>query len=151
VLHGRGGAVAVTQYRVLAHPYQPGRLADATALGDVLKNRLHLVCGKAAVEERCPLAFGEPHLAALAIKQSALVLAVPSAHGQVACSQLAEVGAGWVLAAQRVEVGHPLTPDARQDRCRLETVRTKALPTLNAISVPRRPMGDVFRPYLIVR
>src|SRR5262249_10574800 len=94
------GAAAIADHGVRADPGQAAGLSDAAAIGQVSEHGPGLVIGQAAVEQRRALAFGEAGLAAFAVQQAALLLAVVTAHRQVALSALAMVRASGVLAAE---------------------------------------------------
>jgi hypothetical protein len=98
------GPEAITDHRVLADACQPAGLANATAIGQVSQHGPGLVVGQAAVEQRRAFALGEAGLAALAVQQAALLLAVVTAHRQVALSALAIVRASGVLAAEAAQI-----------------------------------------------
>ena len=85
---------------VLVDPDQPGGLADAAALGEVLQDRQDLVVRELGVEQRRPLELGEPGLAGVAVEQAVVGLAEVVADREVAGAAPAVVGAVGVLAAE---------------------------------------------------
>jgi len=92
---------------VLIDTDQPARLANATAIGQVLQDGQGLVPGEARIEQGGGLAFGEAGLAGPAVEQTVLlVAAVVGTDGEVVLAPLAVQGAVGVLAAEAAEVVH---------------------------------------------
>ena len=93
---------------ILVDPHQPGGLADAAAVGEVLEDRQHLVVRQLGVEQRGALELGEAGLAGAAVQQPVVGPAVVAADGEVAGAASAGVGAVGIVAAEAVEVvrGH---------------------------------------------
>jgi hypothetical protein len=60
---------------VLVDPDQPGGLADAAALGQVMQDSEDLVVGEPGSEERRPLELGEPGLANPVVEEAMTGLA----------------------------------------------------------------------------
>ena len=59
---------------VLVDPDQPGGLADATALGEMLEDRQDLLVREFGVEQRRALELGEPGLTCVAVEQAVFAL-----------------------------------------------------------------------------
>ena len=86
---------------------QPGRLADAAALVDVLEEGEGLVLGQVGAIQRCALALGEAGAAAAAIEQAKLpVLAKSAGDGEISGTAAAEVGAVGIEATELGEIVH---------------------------------------------
>src|SRR5262249_35144353 len=93
---------------ILTDPHQPGGLADAAAVGEVLGDRRDLVVRQLGVEQRGALELGEAGLAGVAVQQPVIGLAEAAADREVAGAPLAVPRAVAILAAEAVEVvrGH---------------------------------------------
>jgi len=104
------GGPAQTQDGVFVDAAQPSRLANATALGEVLQDRSDLSGRQLSAFERRALAFGETGLAGAAAQQAVLLGAVACRHGQVALAAPAEVGTLGVLATKPGQVVVGLGP-----------------------------------------
>jgi hypothetical protein len=96
----------VADDRVFIDPHESAGFANADPLGNVLEDGDHFVLGQAGVEEGSALSLGKTGLAAPAIKQSALLGAVPATHREIAVPAFAVVGAVLVLTAKNREVIH---------------------------------------------
>jgi len=84
---------------------QPGRLADATAFGDVFEDRGDSVLGQMGAVQRGPLALGEAVAAGAAIEQAILVEFAESAgDGEVSGAAATEVGAARIEATELSEI-----------------------------------------------
>jgi hypothetical protein len=96
------------RHGVLVDPDQSGGLADAAALGEVLKDGQHLVARQLGVEERRALELGEAALAGPAVEQPVSGLSEVVDDEQVAVAPAAVEVAVGVLAAEAGEVvrGH---------------------------------------------
>jgi hypothetical protein len=92
--------------RVLVDPDQPGGLADAAPLGQVLQDRQDLVVGELGIEERRPLELGEAGLAGAAIEQAVAGLAEVVDDKDVVPAPSAVGVAVGVLAAEAGDVVH---------------------------------------------
>jgi hypothetical protein len=96
---------AVTDHRVAVHADQPSGGPHPVAIGQMFDQVDGLVLGQAGVEQRRPLAFGEPGLAGEAVEEPMLLgLAVAASDREIAVSPLAVVGAIRVLAAETGQV-----------------------------------------------
>ncbi len=84
--------------------HQPGGLADAAAVGEVLEDRQDLLVRQLGVEQRGALELGGADLAGAAVQQPVAGPAVVAADGEVAGAAAAVVGAIGILAAGAVEV-----------------------------------------------
>src|SRR5262249_43643805 len=95
----------------------PRGLADAAPLGEVLQDRFGLAGWEPGVEQRRPLALGEPALTGAAAGHAAgLVGAVATGHRQVSRAPLAVVGAVGIQAAEPREVVHGGVPERVSSR-----------------------------------
>jgi hypothetical protein len=61
--------------RILVDPHQPGGLADAAAVGEVLEDGQDFVVRELGVEQRCALELGGPSLTGVAVEQAVVGLA----------------------------------------------------------------------------
>jgi len=89
-------------------PHQPGGLADAAAVGEVLEDRQDLVVRQLGVEQRGALELREAGLAGAAGQPPVLGLIVGATDKEGASAAAAVVGAVGILAAEAVAVvrGH---------------------------------------------
>jgi hypothetical protein len=101
------GAAAIVADGVGMDVDQSGRLADTTALVDVLQDREDLLLRQAGAIQRCALAFGEAVPAGAAIKQAKLaVLAESAGDGEISGAATSEVGAVGIQATKLREIVH---------------------------------------------
>jgi hypothetical protein len=110
----------VSGHGVAVDAHEPLGLADAAALGDVPQHGRGLLLGQMGMEQRGPLAFGEPIAAgATAEEADRVALAVMAADGEVFSATDAMIGALGIQAAEPREVIHgspPTTYHASRDR-----------------------------------
>lgn len=94
-------------HRVLVHPDQAARLANAAAFLQVLQDGDGLVLGKLAAVQRRAFAFGEAFLAGATGEDAAhFVGSVAEADAEVVEAAAAVVGAVFVLTAEGFQVVH---------------------------------------------
>ncbi len=91
---------------ILIDSRQPGRLADATTVLEVLENIEGLLVGEPAAEQGGAFAFGEAVLAGAAGKHSPLVLAIAETDTKIVLATQTVVGALRILATEQIKVFH---------------------------------------------
>ena len=104
------GPDAVAYDRVAVDADQPARVADADALGDVMRDGHDLPWRQAGVKERGALAFGEAGFAGAATEQAALVRPIMPGDREITVVAFAVVGAVGILTAEAGEVVHDSPP-----------------------------------------
>jgi hypothetical protein len=113
---------------------QAAGLADAVALGEVVKDGGGLLLGQAAVEQRGALALGEAGLAGLAVEQAdVVILAVAVTDGEVAGVAPPMQGAFGILAAEAREVVHGDRASRRAGRVEVQGIDKEMLDILRRL------------------
>ena len=91
---------------VLADADEAGRLANATAIGEMFEKRQDFFGGQAGGEQRSTFEFGEALVTGATVKQASLSRAIVAADGEIAEVPLTELRALRVLATEDAEVVH---------------------------------------------